>query len=303
MEKIILFYKYIAIQYPKRVQKWQEKICTDFGLKGRVILAHEGINATLAGAVESIERYKALMRENELFADIDFKESAGGSDCFPRLQIKVKDEIVRFGVSADRLAGYETGVHLKPEVAHQLLAKAPKDLVIFDARNNYESTIGTFKNAVTPDIRYFRQLPEYIDQNLEQFADKEVLMFCTGGIRCEMATRYLKSKGVAKEVYQIEGGIHRYVEQYPAGFFEGKNYVFDGRLAMKVNDTVLSNCSVCAVPCDEYANCLLAACNKHYLCCSACLEKLKNTCSTECFIKVYHDNAPQRPPFVAAQVG
>lgn len=302
MEKIILFYKYVAIKYPKQVQKWQEKICADFGLKGRVILAHEGINATLAGPVEGLERYKALMNAHQLFGDIDFKESEGGTECFPRMQIKVKDEIVRFGVSQEQLAGHDTGIHLTPQDAHTLLEKAPQDLLIFDARNNYESTIGTFKNAVKPDIRYFRQLPEYIDQNLEQFKDKEVLMFCTGGIRCEMATRYLKSKGIAKEVYQIEGGIHRYVEQYPDGFFEGKNYVFDGRLAMKVNDVVLSNCSVCAAACDEYANCLLAACNKHYLCCSTCLEKLKNTCSTECYIKVYQEDAPQRPPFVTVQV-
>lgn len=302
MEKIILFYKYVAIQYPKRVQKWQEKICADLGLKGRVILAHEGINATLAGTVENLERYKALMGEHELFGGIDFKESAGGADCFPRMQIKVKDEIVRFGVAQEQLAGHDTGIHLKPQDVHALLEKKPENLVIFDARNNYESTIGTFQDAVTPDIKYFRQLPEYIDSTLEQFKDKEVLMFCTGGIRCEQATRYLKSKGVAQEVYQIEGGIHRYVEKYPDGFFKGKNYVFDGRLAMKVNDTVLSVCSLCAVACDVYANCLRAACNRHYLCCADCVQKLQNTCSQECFIKVYQENAQQRPLFVAARL-
>ena len=122
------------------------------------------------------------------------------------------------------------GKHLTPEETHNLIAQKPNDLVILDARNDYEWRIGAFEGAIKPDIEHFRQFPKFVDDNLEQFKDKQVLMYCTGGIRCERASTYLKEKGVAKNVYQILGGIHRYAEQYPDGFFRGKNYVFDDRI-------------------------------------------------------------------------
>lgn len=297
MGTIILYYQYITIQYPKRIQKWQEKICADLNLKGRIIIAHEGINGTLGGSVDSIEKYKQIMRSNELFATIDFKESRGDSTCFVRLQIKIKDEIVRFGIDPNTLTTEHTGIHLTPRQTHERIGNAGQNMVIFDARNEYESQVGAFKNAIKPPIKYFRQLPAYIDANLEQFKDKDVIMYCTGGVRCERASAYLKLKGVAKQVYQMEGGIHRYIEQYPNGFFEGKNYVFDNRLVVKANDTVLGLCSLCNNGEDEYTNCLHAACNKHFICCAACLETLKGMCSKDCYDLVYLHHAPQRPSF------
>jgi predicted sulfurtransferase len=296
MGKVILFYKYITIRYPKQIQKWQEKLCRDLGLAGRVLIATEGINATLGGSDHMIERYKQLMNEHELFGGIDFKESAGGSECFVRLSTKVKDEIVRLGKSTTEINAVDGGTHVTSERVHALLQANDKDLVVLDGRNNYESAIGKFEGAITPNIKTFRQFPEYIDQNLEQFKDKTVLMYCTGGIRCERASAYVKLKGVAKDVLQLEGGICRYVEKYPNGFFKGKNYIFDSRISVPVNDEILGTCFVCAVACDNYTNCLNAQCNRHCIVCVDCTKKLSNCCSAECQSLVALARVAKRKP-------
>jgi len=296
MGTILLYYKYVTLDNPVRVQRWQTKLCNDLGLKGRIIIAHEGINGTVGGLADNIEHYKQAMRKNPLFNDVDFKESAGAVDHFPRLRIVVRNEIVSIGLSQDKARPENTGIHLTPEQTHNFIAQQSPDVLIFDARNQCESAIGTFTNAVTPAIDHFRDLPAYIDNNLAQFKNKDVLMFCTGGIRCERATAYLKEKGVAKQVYQVEGGIHRYVEQYPDGYFRGKNYVFDGRVAVRVNNDILGSCALCATPYDDYTNCLNARCNNHFICCPACIEQLGNTCSTACQQAIAHGTTAARPP-------
>jgi UPF0176 protein len=297
MNKIILFYKYIDIAYPKQVMKWQQEICKELQLKGRVLISHEGINGTLGGATENLEQYKNFMSEHELFGEIDFKESTGGPESFPRLSVKVRNEAVSLGIPYDQLTPRNAGQHLTPQETHDLISRKPKDLVIFDARNNYEWAIGKFEGAITPDIENFRDLPQYLEQNLEQFADKQVLMYCTGGIRCERATAYLNEKNVAKKVYQVEGGIHRYVEHYPDGFFRGKNYVFDGRISVKINDDILGACAICTQPCDDYYNCLNAMCNKHFVSCTVCIEKLHKTCSEQCRQLIAENKVHERPAF------
>lgn len=296
MGKVIIFYKYVDIQYPKQVLKWQTRVCEELGLKGRIILATEGINATLGGEKDHIDRYKDLMNYHPLFGGIDFKECDGDADYFPRLRIVVKDEIVKLGIPADKLKASDGGKHLTPAQVHELLTHKPENLVILDARNNYESKIGTFTGAITPDIKHFRQFPEYIDNSLEQYKDKKVLMFCTAGVRCERATAYLKVKNVAQEVYQIEGGIQRYIEQFPDGYFRGKNYVFDGRITVRVNNDILSSCEICAKPYDDYNNCLNASCNKHFIACPDCIQQLKNTCSSTCRELLETKKVAPRPP-------
>lgn len=300
METLILFYKYVDIQYPTQVLKWQTQTCTDLGLKGRVILAHEGINGILSGSQENIDSYINIMNQHELFGGIDFKKNTGLSGYHPRLRIVVKNEIVNFGVDTKKITAQMGGVHLKPEQIHQLLENKPENLIILDARNNYESRIGTFTDAIVPDITNFRDLPKYLDENLDQFKDKQVLMFCTGGVRCERATAYLKEKDVAQSVYQIEGGIERYVEKFPDGFFRGSNYVFDGRVSVKINDDVLSNCELCSVSCDEYNNCMNASCNKQFIACDPCLLSFMGTCSQNCKDLVEQKLVPLRSPFKKA---
>lgn len=283
MEKILLYYKYVDIQYPHAIMAWQRQLCESLGLKGRILLAHEGINGTLGGTVEACDAYKKAMNEHELFQDIDFKESAGGADHFPRLMIKVKNEVVRLGLDIEKVSYKNAANYLTPEEAHNLMAANPEDLVILDGRNAYEARVGVFENAIVPDIATFREFPEYIDNNTDLFKDKKVLMYCTGGIRCERASAYLKMKNVAQEIYHIKGGIHRYIEQFPDGYFRGKNYVFDGRISVKANDDILATCEVCTEKYDAYTNCINAECNKLIIVCPSCITKYHNTCSESCF--------------------
>ena len=282
MGKILLFYKYVDIVYPEQIRKWQERLCKELSLTGRVIIAHEGINATVGGKKRALEEYRKIVSDHILFGGIDFKESDGGSDYFPRLRVVVKNEITHLGLDPKTVTAHDGGTHLCPEQTHELIKNAPDNLIIFDARNNYESRIGAFEEAIKPNIGNFRDLPGFIDEHPELFKDKEVLMYCTGGIRCERASSYLKSKNLAKKVYQLEGGIHRYAEKFPDGFFKGKNYVFDGRIATKVTEDILTSCDLCATSCDEYTNCFNAECNKQFIACDVCVKSFGNTCSALC---------------------
>ncbi len=294
MSKILLYYKYVDIQYPEQIRKWQHALCQSLDLKGRIILAHEGINGTVGGSDESIQRYIEAMKAHPLFSDIDFKASEGGAENFPRLRVVVKKEIVRLDLDTTEYSPKNGGIYLTPEQAHTFLNEQPKDLVALDVRNWYESQVGTFKNAIIPNTKTFREFPAYVDQNVEQFKDKKVLMFCTGGVRCERASAYLKSKGITKEVYHIQGGIHRYVEQFPDGHFRGKNYVFDARITAKVNNDVLATCTYCSIACDDYINCINAPCNKQFIVCASCLPSSGSACSAECRTAVESKAVPIR---------
>jgi len=298
---ILLFYKYVVLSEPEAILEWQQTLCKSLDLRGRIILAKEGINGTVGGTKEATDAYIAAMEQHPLFDKIDFKTAPGGNDHFPRMRIVIKNEIVNLGLDTQKVSVKDTGTHLTPEQAHQLMNEAPENLVILDARNNYESRIGTFKGSLTPDIDTFREFPDYVDHNLEAFKDKKVLMHCTGGIRCERASAYLKQKGIAQEVYQIEGGIHRYIEKFPDGHFRGSNYVFDARIAQRVNEDVLGNCDLCNVACDYYVNCVNAQCNNQFLACKQCRKTYKECCSTLCCDLVESGQTtlrkkPLRPP-------
>jgi predicted sulfurtransferase len=295
MQRIILFYKYIHIANPESIMAWQKKICRELQLKGRVILAHEGINGTLGGNPAAIAQYVQQMQADELFADIDFKESFDEADRFPRLRIVVKKEIVHLGLDPNIISAAQAGVPLAPVQAHALIAQKPNNLVIIDCRNQVESAIGIIDGAIRPPVDRFRDFPAYVDEHASAFKDKQILMYCTGGVRCERASAYIKSKNVAQEVYHIKGGIHRYVQEFPHGFFKGKNYVFDGRTAVRITDDVLGNCFICDAACDDYTNCLRAQCNRHFICCNACKQMYGNTCGATCKDQIINQNAACRP--------
>ena len=296
-KKILLYYKYVEIEDPETIKAWQLDLCRSLQLKGRIIIAHEGINGTLDGLPEHTDAYIKAMLEHPLFGNIDFKESSvdGQYDYFDKLKIFVKPEIVNLGLDTKKFTATTGGKHLTPQQAHELLTKKPEDFIVFDGRNHYEARVGKFEGAITPEIEHFRDYPGYIDENLDLFKDKQVLMYCTGGVRCERASSYLKAKGVAKEIMQIEGGIHRYVEQFPDGYFRGKNYVFDARIAVTVNDDIVGSCDICNASCDEYTNCINAMCNKQFICCPACLDSLHNACSNQCDDLVQTGKTHRRP--------
>lgn len=282
MGTIILFYKYVELANPEAIKDWQKALCSELGLTGRIILATEGINATLGGSRDSVDRYIATMNAHPDFGGIDFKESPGDAAYFPRLRVVVKREIVNLGIDPRALSAADHAQHLTPTEAHALMADKPDDLIILDGRNNYESRVGAFEGAILPDVATFREFPQYVEEHKDLFENKQVLMYCTGGIRCERASAYMKRHTNARAVYQIEGGIHRYAEQFPNGFFKGKNYVFDARVAAPVSNDILTTCDWCPTPYDEYTNCINARCNKQIILCTACESREGTVCSIAC---------------------
>ncbi len=178
MGTILLYYKYVNIQSPIEIQKWQKELCASLGLTGRILLAHEGINGTVGGSDEATEAYIKAMNQHPLFGGIDFKTAPGGAEAFPRMKISIKKEIVNLGIDPEALTVKDTGEHLSPQQIHDLLSNPPQDLVIIDTRNSYEVAIGKFKNAIDPQTRYFRQFPEWVDQNVDMLKDKTVFMYC-----------------------------------------------------------------------------------------------------------------------------
>jgi predicted sulfurtransferase len=298
MGRILLYYKYVEIEYPGAVAKWHLKRCKELGLTGRVIIAHEGINGTLGGSIENTQIYIDELTADSRFQGIDFKEAQGDATCFPRLRVVVKDEIVKLGLDTTKVTVKDTATHLTPEKFHAILNENPEDIILIDTRNDYESRVGHFRNSLIPNTKNFRDFPEFVEQQKNTLKDKRVLMYCTGGVRCERASAFVKQATEAKEVYQLEGGIHRYIEKYPDGHFRGSNYVFDARVTARANNDILGTCDICAQPWDQYVNCTNAFCNKHFICCPDCILKYEESCGVECYTKLKNNEVKRRPkPF------
>lgn len=275
---VLLYYKYIDVGQPEKERQAQLNICRQLGLKGRILIGSEGINGTVAGTKEATDQYISYMNGHESFRDIDFKVDQTDIDSFPRLRVKTRPEIVALN-SNDEVTADKGAVKLSPEEFHKMVSE--ENVILFDARNNFESAIGKFRNAVTPDIEHFRELPKALDE-YEDLKDKKIVTYCTGGIRCEKASALMKQKGF-KDVYQLEGGIIKYGQQYPDGYFQGKCFVFDERMSVAFTDNpqVLGSCIHCEEATDSYLNCGDPNCNKLILVCDSCQAKT-HFCSKEC---------------------
>lgn len=273
---VLLYYKYVAVTDPESERKAHRELCESLDLKGRIFIGTEGINGTLAGTPEEVDAYRAAMSKHALFADIQYKVSHADHNPFPKLRIKVRPEVVTLETEVD-LAN--TAPRLTPEEFNKMIEDP--NVVLFDARNNYESAIGKFKNAITPDIKLFKDLPEALDQ-FEDLKDKTVVTYCTGGIRCEKASALMREKGF-KDVYQLEGGIVTYAEQFPDGAWEGDCFVFDDRMKVSFKDEpeLLGICITCGDGTNDYYNCAYKPCNKLSLICTNCKEATL-VCSSEC---------------------
>ncbi|XP_077589362.1 thiosulfate sulfurtransferase/rhodanese-like domain-containing protein 2 [Stigmatopora nigra] len=288
--KVLLYYKYCHVEDPHIICAWQTALCQRLRLTGKVRLSTEGINGTVGGTRVATEVYVDGMCSHPHFHMVkeDFKTSDGGPQCFPELKVGVFKEIVPMGLDPEVLSYRLSGAHLEPEEFHKevetLLAEGDEhsDTVLLDCRNFYESKIGQFSGCLAPDIRKFSYFPDYVDKNLELFRDKKVLMYCTGGIRCERGSAYLCSKNVCKEVYQLQGGIHKYLERFPDGFYRGKLFVFDERYAISTNDDVISVCRYCAHPWDHYQLCTTGFCRQLVLSCPACRLEGRTACCLGC---------------------
>jgi UPF0176 protein len=269
---ILLFYKYVPIEDTEALRDEQRKLAEGLGLLGRLIIAPEGINGTFEGTHEAIQTYIETMRTDARFADSDFKTSEGTGIAFPKLSIKVRKEIVASGLGEEVNPNVETGKHLEPDELHSWYEEG-REFQVVDMRNDYEFVSGHFKNAIEPGMRYFRDLNQKVE-TLEHLKDVPVVTVCTGGVRCEKASAFLKKKGFTK-VYQLKGGIHRYVEKYPGEHFRGGLYVFDGRVVMDTapedKKEIVGTCAFCATPTEEYADDDTVMPSRQVLCCKACL--------------------------------
>lgn len=273
MYQILLFYKYVHIENPEETAAFQRELQMRLGLKGRTIIASEGVNVTLEGTQEATEEYIREVEKDPRFQNIHWKKSVGTGNAFPRLSVKVRPEIVSLGLGVcDIDPNVTTGIHLAPETLHQWIADK-KEFYIVDMRNIYEHRAGKFEGSITPSLENFRDLPKVIEE-ITHLKDKTVLTVCTGGVRCEKASGYLLTQGF-NDVYQLDGGIVSYMEKYPNEDFKGKLYVFDGRVTMGFytddpQHEVIGRCDFCDSPSDTFYNCGDDFCHNHIICCDAC---------------------------------
>jgi UPF0176 protein len=296
VEKILLYYKFQPVTDPEAVRLWQRALCEKLNLKGRILISPHGINGTVGGDVKDLKTY---VRETKVyFGNAEFKWSDGGRQHFPKLQVKVRPEIVSFG-AADELRVDEHGVvgggtHLKPQQVHKLVEEKGDDVVFFDGRNAYEAQIGKFKNAVVPDTRTSKDfIGELESGKYDNLKSKPVVTYCTGGIRCEVLSSLMKNRGF-EEVYQMDGGIVKYGEKYgDDGLWEGSLYVFDDRMGVTFSDHTkdIGECIHCGTKTSNYENCALKSCNDLVLICTPCKHDEK---------KLYHTEACARDAALTA---
>ncbi len=281
---IILFYKYAHIENPEELRKSQLDLATRLGLKGRVIVAKEGINVTLEGTDENIASYLAEFLADPRFVGTHIKRSVGTGDAFPKLSVKVRREIVSLHLEEDIDPNQITGKHLPPEELKKWYEEG-KEFYVIDMRNDYEFNVGRFKDSVLMPVQNFRDIPKALSY-IAELKDKTVVPVCTGGVRCEKASGLLVREGF-KDVYQLDGGIVTYMEKFPAQEFEGSLYVFDRRITMDFDPAdkhvVVGKCAKCETATERYVNCKNPMCNKHFLCCGECSEEDgRSFCGEEC---------------------
>lgn len=257
--RIVLFYVFTPLPDPEAIRLWQHTLAASSNLGGRIIISEHGINATVGGELADVKRYVRGTRSYPAFKDADIKWSEGLGEDFPRLSVKVRSEIVTFGaaeelkVDADGVVG--GGVHLSPAQVNELVDRRGDDVVFFDGRNAFEAQIGKFKNAVVPEVETTRDFVAQLDSGqFDHLKKSPVVTYCTGGVRCEVLSSLMRSRGF-EEVYQLDGGIVRYAEAYgDDALWEGSLYVFDKRMNIDFSDhtSVIGRCTVCANPTSRY---------------------------------------------------
>lgn len=291
---ILLFYKYVEIDNPEKFRERHLRFCLDLGIRGRILVAEEGINGSVSGTEEQTEKYKEYLRKDLRFKEIQFKEDIGIAHPFKKMIVKAKKEIVSFGQKVDLK---KTGKYLTAGEFLDIYNNGEIEdgnTIILDARNSYESKVGRFRGAVTPDIKNFREFPK-VKKMIEDKKDKKIIMYCTGGIRCEKASAYLKEQGFEK-VYQLQGGILTFGKQFPDTIWEGKCFVFDKRMTSQINSEqrAITKCEICSKDCDLYRNCSNNDCDKLCIVCLDCEEKYGGCCSKECFKEMQGDVMTQK---------
>jgi UPF0176 protein len=301
ISKIILYYVFTPVADPEAVRLWQRDLCESLGLRGRILLSHDGINGTLGGELDAVKRYVRKTREFGPFSGVEVKWSEGSglepqpaskhtpyraSIDFPRLSVKVRDEIVSFGapgelrVDAGGVVG--GGVKLQPDELHRLVEERGDDVVFFDGRNAFEAEIGRFAGAVVPPVATTREFVDELDSGrYDHLKGRPVVTYCTGGIRCEVLSSLMSARGFG-EVYQLDGGIVRYGETYgDSGLWQGSLYVFDGRGSIDFTPeaAVVGRCRSCGEPTNALRNCADPACRAQLVVCDGCASAVAPRCA------------------------
>ena len=291
------FYKYARIENPQLFRDHLFLSWDPLEVLGRIYVAHEGINGQLSLPAPRFEEFKAHLDGIRFLEGVRLNIAIEQDlKSFLKLTIKVKEKIVADGLEDDTFDVTQKGTHVNALGFNHLLED--KKTICVDMRNHYESEIGHFQNAVTPDVDTFRESLPVIEKDLSEFKeDKNLLMYCTGGIRCEKASAYFKHKGF-KNVYQLEGGIIEYARQVKnqdlENKFIGKNFVFDERRGERISDDIIAQCHQCGAACDTHVNCLNEACHLLFIQCESCSEKMNHCCSDACKEIIALPEAEQR---------
>ena len=294
----ISFYQYAKIADPKQFRDKLFLEWSDLGVFGRTYVANEGINAQISVPENRFEDFKKQLYSIDFLNGIRLNvaiEDDGKS--FYVLKIKVRDKILADGLNDDTFDVTDKGTHLKAEEFNKLTDDP--DTVLVDMRNHYESEVGHFENAILPDVETFRESLPIIEDMLEDKKEKKLVMYCTGGIRCEKASAYYKHRGF-KNVFQLEGGIIEYARQVEKqglrNKFIGKNFVFDERMGEKISEETIAHCHQCGELCDTHINCANDACHILFIQCEKCAEKYDKCCSEKCsdFIKLPEEEQKER---------
>lgn len=291
---MLAYYFFTPIEDPALEVFKHKEVFLNRDIQGRIYISKEGINGQMSASPEAAAEYMEWMKSDPRFQGIEFKIHTWHEHCFPRMTVKTRPQLVALDKEVDMT---KKGVHLSPEEWKKMLENKDEDTILIDVRNDYEWDIGHFEGAELPNLEKFRHFPEYARElKAERDPSKtKVMMYCTGGIRCELYSALMKEEGF-NEVYQLQGGIIKYGLESGSKHWKGKLFVFDDRLSVPIAEDqpaeVISKCIHCDATTDLYFNCANMDCNELYLSCSECAEKTQGCCCKAC------EEAPRVRPFV-----
>ncbi|MBK5445309.1 MULTISPECIES: oxygen-dependent tRNA uridine(34) hydroxylase TrhO [Peribacillus] len=282
--RVLLYYLYVPIENHEEFAAEHLAACKELELKGRILVASEGINGTVSGTIEQTNQYMDMMRSDSRFADIVFKIDEADGHAFKKMHVRPKNELVTLRLEDDINPNQTTGNYLSPKEFFEQMQD--ENTVVLDARNDYEYEIGHFRGAVKPDITNFRDLPDWVRENKQMFEGKKILTYCTGGIRCEKFSGWLVKEGF-EDVSQLHGGIATYGKdpEVQGDLWDGQMYVFDERIAVPINQkehVIVGRDIFSGEPCERYVNCANPECNKKILCSEENEHKHMRSCTHEC---------------------
>ncbi len=280
---VLLFYQFVDIDDLNNHQSFHYNLAHKYHLMGRIYISKEGLNGTVSGKKEETEKYMKALNNHPYYKTMQFKIAAHNQHAFNKLHVRIKDEIVNFNVPSIDVPSMRAP-YINPEDFYKALND--ENTVVIDARNDYEFQVGHFRGALNPNIKNFRELPQWIEKNQSRFQGKSIVTYCTGGIRCEKLTSYMKQIGI-NDVYQLKGGIHTYGTNpsTQGRLWDGALYVFDKRMTTplnRVNPIVIGKDHFTSVPCERYINCGNPECNKKIVCTKESEQIYYGSCTEAC---------------------